>query len=188
MLKFFYPTQKTNSHRPTPWHWSLEPFPALRGSGARYSAFLAVARDFEVNLPEKDPELFKNTYQCPSLWEDEQPCKLARTEKGDDLLVSCSKEEDEKIGLITTRGGFRGGLSVISAQKAVILSNKGANMHCCPTKHLLVRFESEDGYIVSQPSRKSASSQIEIYSWRLGYESFDPGEFELFEEQLVAAG
>lgn len=43
MIKVLYAPEKTNSFRPVPWHWSNEPFPAFRGSGADHTAFLAVA-------------------------------------------------------------------------------------------------------------------------------------------------
>ena len=46
MLRFLYGSEKTNSYRPEPWAWSEVPFPALRGAGQRYNAFLAVAGGF----------------------------------------------------------------------------------------------------------------------------------------------
>ena len=88
MLRTLVGREKTNSYRPEPWAWSEVPFPAFRGAGQRYNAFLAVASGFEpwFLFDEKKFEM--------SNFSDDH-CKIIVTKKGTRLLVPCSEKEDE---------------------------------------------------------------------------------------------
>lgn len=271
MLKFFYAPEKTNSFRPTPWHLSEDPFPGIRGGGARYSVFLAIARNFRLNISSKtsDQEILwdagiflggldeyiewmekkvysrhtpeerakeveraiastpwenressyvnkdgsrikfvelatlenaqsaiarkrkeetrtlSDGYICPTLWEDKQLCKVVVTANGGLLLVPCPQEEDERIGLITMRGGFRGSLSIVESKDTDTLVDKSGNMHCCPTRHLLVRFLSDEGFIASETGRRCGTGQVEIYSWKDGYKTMRSEEFSAFKDYIL---
>ena len=55
MIRFIYSSEKTNSYRPAPWHWSTEPFAAYRGEGQRHSAFQAVAKTYVPSFDGKPP-------------------------------------------------------------------------------------------------------------------------------------
>lgn len=54
MIQLMYSNEKTNSFRPTPWHFSQTPFPAYRGAGARYNAFQSVSKDYTPKLNTED--------------------------------------------------------------------------------------------------------------------------------------
>jgi hypothetical protein len=82
-IKFGYSSEKTNSFRPTPWHWSSNPFPAYRGEGARHRGFLAVAREYAPNFLTAPTA---EGYTCPSMAFDTAPTKLIRTREKNTLL------------------------------------------------------------------------------------------------------
>lgn len=170
MIKTFYATEKTNSYRPQPWNWSTDPFPAFRGAGQRYNAFLAVANGFKPWFSSFD--LADNQAMSDDC------CKIIKTKKGANLLVPCSKKEDEKILLITARGGFRGFFSKTEAVGAEILWENGMAMHCCPVKHIIARITSPDGYIRTETGRRCGSGDTEIYSWKGGYFEMDTEEYD----------
>lgn len=144
MLKLVNAAEKTNSYRPSPWAWSETPFPAFRGNGARYTAFLAVAKDY------------RQEQECSKL--------IVTKEKGTLLLVPCEKEQDEKILLVTALSGFRGGFSRIKAVNAEILLQKGGNIHCVGTEHLVVRLQ-ENGYLFTETGRRCFTGDVEIFMW-----------------------
>ena len=75
-IKFGYSSEKTNSFRPTPWHWSELPFPAFRGKGARHIGFLAVARGY---VPSFLNEPSADGYRCATLGFDTTPTMLITT-------------------------------------------------------------------------------------------------------------
>ncbi len=181
MIKLIYSLEKTNSFRPTPWHWSTEPFPAYRGAGARYTAFQAVANGY---IPKFDNgiEPIADGYRCPRVASDGRPSKLIKTKKkGTLLLVTCPKEQDEKLMLLTLRGGFRGYYSRIEAVNAEILFQRGGNTHCCPTQHLVVRLTDKGGYIFAETGRRCGTGLAEIFSWA-GYQTMPTEEFEVWQE------
>ena len=170
MLRFLYGSEKTNSYRPEPWAWSEVPFPALRGAGQRYNAFLAVAGGFtpwfsSFNLA--DNKAMSDDY-----------CKVITTKKGTRLLVPCGKQDDEKILLITARGGFRGGFGKIEAVGAEILWQNSSSMHCCPVAHIIARVTEPDGYIRTETGRRCCSGCTEVYSWKGGYFGMDTEEYD----------
>ena len=170
MLKLYYAMEKTNSYYPAPWNWSEDPFPAFRGAGQRYNAFLAVANGFKpwfssFNLA--DNKAMSDDY-----------CKIIVTRKGTRLLVPCSKEEDEKILLITARGGFRGGFGEIEAVGGEILWQKGCAMHCTPVAHIVARITDPDGYVRTETGHRSSHGDTEIFSWKGGYFRMDTEEYE----------
>lgn len=169
MLKFYYGSEKTNSYRPEPWGWSETPFPALRGAGQRYNAFLAVAGGFtpwfnSFNLA--DNKTMSDDY-----------CKVINTKKGTRLLVPCGKNDDERILLITARGGFRGGFGKIEAVGAEILWQNSSSMHCCPVAHIIARVTEPDGYVRTETGRRCCSGYTEVYSWKGGYFGMDTEEY-----------
>lgn len=169
MIRIFYADEKTNSYRPEPWNWSTDPFPAFRGQGQRYSAFLAVANGFTPWFSSFD--LADNTAMSDDY------CKIITTKKGTRLLVPCSKSEDERIMLITARGGFRGGFGKIEAIGAEILWQNGMSMHCCPVQHIIARIIEPDGYIRTETGRRSSFGYTEIYSWKGGYFGMSTEEY-----------
>lgn len=181
MIKIFYSSEKTNSFRPEPWHWSEEPFPAFRGAGARYAAFQPVANGYKPEFDGKKPSA--DGYACPSVSVDDQPSKLIKTKKGTLLIVPCSKEQDEKLMLVTLRGGFRGNYSRVEAVNAEILSEKSGNMHCCPTGHLVVRLTNPKGYVFAETGRRCGTGLVELFSWG-GYRVMPTEEFEVWRETI----
>ncbi len=183
MLKLMYSSEKTNSFRPTPWHWSNDPFPAFRGSGARYSVFQPVANGYQPKFGSTGPS--KDGYTCPAVATDEQPNKLVKTPKGTLLLVSCPQEQDERLVLITLRGGFRGYYSRIESVNAEVLLKRGGNLHCCPTEHLVVRLTNPKGYVFAETGRRCGTGLVEIFSWE-GYRTMPTEEFEVWRESSSA--
>ena len=171
MLRTLVGREKTNSYRPEPWAWSEVPFPAFRGAGQRYNAFLAVASGFEpwFLFDEKKFEM--------SNFSDDH-CKIIVTKKGTRLLVPCSEKEDEKILLITALGGFRGGFGKIEAIGAEILWQNSSSMHCCPVAHIIARVTEPDGYIRTETGRRCSSGSTEVYSWKGGYFGMDTAEYD----------
>lgn len=169
MIKLFYATEKTNIYRPEPWRWSTDPFPAFRGAGQRYNAFLAVANGFTPWFSSFD--LADNTAMSDDY------CKVIMTKKGTRLLVPCKESEDERILLITARGGFRGSFGKIEAVGAEILWQNGMSMHCCPVAHIIARVTEPDGYIRTETGRRCCSGYTEVYSWKGGYFGMDTVEY-----------
>lgn len=170
MIKTLYGSEKTNSYRPEPWNWSINPFPAFRGAGQRYNAFLAVANGFTPwfnSFDLADNKAMSDDY-----------CKVITTKKGTRLLVPCGKDEDERILLITARGGFRGGFGKIEAVGAEILWQNGMSMHCCPVEHIIARITEPDGYIRTETGRRCCSGYTEVYSWKGGYFGMDTEEYD----------
>lgn len=170
MIKVFYASEKTNSYRPEPWNWSTDPFPAFRGAGQRYNAFLAVAGGFTPwfsSFDLSDNKAMSDDY-----------CKIIKTKKGTQLLVPCSKAEDERILLITARGGFRGGFGKVEAVGGEILWQNGMSMHCCPVRHIVARITDPNGYVRTETGRRCCTGDTEIYSWRGGYFAMETCEYE----------
>ena len=170
MIKIFYGSEKTNSYYPDPWAWTTDPFPAFRGAGQRYNAFLAVANGFtpwfsSFNLA--DNKAMSDDY-----------CKVIVTKKGTRLLVPCKGSEDERILLITARGGFRGGFGVIEGVGAEILWENHMTMHCAPVAHIIARVTDPEGYVRTETGRRSCSGYTEVYSWKGGYFGMDTEEYD----------
>ena len=170
MVKIFYASEKTNNYRPEPWNWSIDPFPAFRGAGQRYTAFLAVANGFTPWFSSFD--LADNKAMSDDC------CKVIMTKKGTRLLVPCGKSDDERIMLITARGGFRGGFGKIEAVGAEILWQNGMSMHCCPVEHIIARVTEPDGYIRTETGRRCCSGYTEVYSWKGGYFGMNTEEYD----------
>lgn len=171
MLRTLVARSKTNSYSPEPWSWSIDPFPAFRGAGQRYNAFLAVAAGFTPWF------LFEEKKFEMSNFSDDY-CKIIVTKKGTKLLVPCSEKEDEKILLITALGGFRGGFGKIEAVGAEILWQNSMSMHCCPVAHIIARVTDPDGYIRTETGRRCSFGYTEVYSWKGGYFGMDTEEYD----------
>ena len=171
MIRFMYASEKTNSFRPMPWRFTNDPFPAIRGQGQRYSAFLAVARDFVPRLYEQ----YVSDPRCLCV----NHCKIITTKKGGLLLVPCAKEQDEQIMLITARGGFRGQFGCIKAHGAEILYERSMNMHCCPVAHIVARVKEPEGYVITETGRRCATGHIDVFSWKGGYFQMSSNEYEV---------
>lgn len=169
MIKLYYGNEKTNSYYPEPWNWSVNPFPAFRGAGQRYNAFLAVANGFTPwfnSFDLADNKAMSDDY-----------CKIITTKKGTRLLVPCKGSEDERILLITARGGFRGGFGVIEGIGAEILWENHMSMHCAPVAHIIARVTDPDGYVRTETGRRCCSGYTEVYSWKGGYFGMDTEEY-----------
>ncbi len=179
MLKTLYSKQKTNSFYPDPWALTPTPFPAFRGVGARYKTILAVANGYQPNWKDNEPN--SDGFNCPRECFDINTTKIIKTAKGTTLLVPCSEKEDEKILLITMRGGFRGYYSKIEAVGAEIIRQDGGNMHCCPTEHLIVRLTKDDGYVVAETGNRGGYGTTEVFSWK-GYQCMDTEEWETMQD------
>lgn len=184
MIKIMYSSEKTNSFRPTPWHWSSDPFPAFRGAGARYSVFQPVANGYKPKFDSKEPTT--DGYGCPTHALDNQPSKIIKTQKGTLLVVPCSQEQDEKLMLLALRGGFRGSYSRVEGVNAEILMQRGGNIHCCPTEHLVVRLTDPKGYVFAETGRRCGTGLVEIFSWEEGYRTMPTEEFEVWRETVLA--
>lgn len=179
MLKFYYASEKTNSFRPTPWHLSEDPFPAYRGSGARYKVFQPFASAYKPEWDDKYPK--NEAYSSSGLKAfDKSFSKLITTKKGTKLLLPCQESEDEKLMFCTLRGGFRGSFSRIEVVNGEILEKKSGNIHCCPTAHVIVRLK-ENGYLFTETGRRRSVGLIEKYSWE-EYTSMPTAEFEAWQE------
>jgi len=175
-IKFLYSSEKTNSFRPVPWHWSGSPFPAYRGEGARHRGFLAVAREYTPSFVDAAPTA--DGYNCSRLGFDPTATKLIRTrEKNTLLLVTCSPEQDEQIMMVTLRGGFRGDYSRVKVRGGEILVQNSSNKHCCPTAHLIVRLTHPNGFVFAETGRRCSTGLVEIFSWD-GYKTMPTEEFE----------
>lgn len=169
MIKTLYGSEKTNSYYPEPWNWSVNPFPAFRGAGQRYNAFLAVANGFTPWFSSFN--LADNKAMCDDY------CKIITTKRGTRLLVPCKGSEDERILLITARGGFRGGFGVIEGVGAEILWENHMTMHCAPVAHIIARVTDPEGYVRTETGRRSCSGYTEVYSWKGGYFGMDTEEY-----------
>lgn len=184
-VMFGYSLEKTNSFRPVPWHWGVDPFPAFRGAGAQHRGFLAVGREYAPVFDGAPPSA--DGYNCPRTALDTVRTKLVRTkEKGTLLLITCSPEQDEHIMLLTLRGGFRGGYSRIQVVGGEILLQQSSNKHCCPTAHLIVRLTDPNGYVFAETGRRSSAGLVEIFSWD-GYKTMPTEEFEVWHASLSEA-
>lgn len=185
-VKFLYSDEKTNSFRPEPWHFSGSPFPAYRGAGARYSAFLAVARDYAPAFAGAAPSA--DGYSCPQVSFDTAPSRLITTRVGQKLLlVPCAPELDELTLLLTLRGGFRGWYSRVVAVGAEILLDRNSeprNISFCPTRHLIVRLTHPNGYVFAETGRRRGTGLVEVFSWQ-GYHTFTTEEFETWKESFA---
>ncbi len=177
MIKLMYSAEKTNAFRPTPWHWSTENFPAYRGAGARYSAFQAVASGYTPKFGEKPSS---DGYSTQRIAIDAQPSAIVKTARTL-LVVPRPEDRDEKILLITLRGGFRGAYSRIEVVGGEIFFQRGGNMHCCPTEHLVVRLNDEKGYLFAETGRRSSVGTVEIFTWD-DYKVMPTEEFEQWRE------
>jgi len=183
MIKVYYASEKTNSYRPTPWHLSSEPFVAYRGNSHTYSPFQAVSSSYKPEWSE-GIEPTSESYAIAGLKSfDKSFSKIITTAKGTKLIVPCSKEEDQKILLVTMRGGFRGGFSRIDIVNGEMISKKSGNKHCCPTAHTVCVL-GDGGYLFSETGRRCPSGQVEIYSWE-NYFEMTSEEFEFFQENRV---
>lgn len=127
MINIITNEYRTNSYLCEPWRLTETPFKAYRASSHTYTAFLAVANDYNFAPKERkyNPDTdkmencgepifnkYKNTYNFPKNIMDSAPSKLITTKKGTRLLVPCSQEEDEKIALVTLQGAFRGSYQI----------------------------------------------------------------------------
>lgn len=177
-VKLLYSSEKTNSFRPVPWHWSLDPFPAFRGAGARYRAFQPAGKGYEPSFVDGIPG--SNGYDAPRDSFDPTATRIVKTaEKGTLLLVPCSDAQDEPIMLLTLRGGFRGHYSRIEVVGADVLFHRNGNMHCCPTGHMVVRLTHPNGYVFAETGRRCGTGEIEIFSWA-GYQTMPTEDFEVW--------
>ena len=114
-------------------------------------------------------------------WPRRWKSKLIKTQKGTLLVVPCLKDQDEKLILVTLRGGFRGNYSRVEAVGVEILSNKSGNMHCCPTGHLIVRLTDPKGYVFAETGRRCGTGLVEVFSWD-GYKTMPIEEFKVWQE------
>jgi len=175
-IKFLYSSEKTNSWRPEPWHWSTEKFPAYRGNGWRHRSFLAVVKDYAPQFAS-DPSPAYTSY-VSQVGFDPTASKLVKTQaKGTLLLVPCSPEQDEQVMLITLRGGFRGGYSRIEGKGVEILAQDTSGGHCVVTGHMIVRLTHPNGFVYAETGRRSSYGLVEIFSWD-GYKTMPTEEFE----------
>lgn len=158
MVKVINKGTSNTSFKPVPWAWTTNPFPAFRGAGQRYNAFLAVAGNFTPwfnTLTWKEDLVMSDDY-----------CKVIKTKKGTRLLVPCSRKEDEKILLINATGGFRGGFGAIEAVGGEILWENHMSMHCTPCVHIIARITDPEGYVRTESGRRCCHGDTEIFSWK----------------------
>lgn len=170
MIKHFKSTEKTNSFRPSSWAYTTDPFPGIRGAGARYSVFLGVANGFDLQIKKKK--------EYTEDWFSEVPSKVIKTAKGGLLVVPCDPEEDQKILLATFTGGFRGSYRETQFQDAEILLEKSGNVHCCPTIHLIALL-GDAGFVSAETGRRCSEGIIDHFGWNK-YQQIDAEEYELF--------
>ena len=162
-VKFLESKEKTNNYRPVPWGWSEEPFPALRGKGQDYSAFLAVAK----GMTEREVL--------------DKPSKIIVTAKGTKLLVPCTESQDEIILMITGKSGHRCGFRSVAKEGAEILFEKSSGKHCVFIRHIVARLKDENSYIFLETSDHQQPIVIELFTYA-GMISMTAKEYKDFEQ------
>jgi len=188
MLKFLLSKSKTNSYFPTPWHLSTDPFPAFRGEGFRHTAFfpfhpsLKLEWDgWEPTDPRKMHLFYQNYRQYHASAASLTPCRVIRTQKGTDLLVPATPEEDEKIVFITSQGGFRGSYSRIDVVNGDRLLLKRSGGKCVQTAHIVARLRP-GGYVVTETGRRKDTGIVEVFTWDGRIGPLSPEEFDTWAE------
>lgn len=179
MIKIMYSASKTNAFNPTPWHWAK----GFQGGGFRYSVSLAAGVGYEPKfvdgvVPSADG------FRCPTVATDNQPTRLVETSDGKLCLVSCSQEQDEKLMLITLRGGFDGIYSVVEGHNAEILMRRADKAHGVPTGHLLVRLTDPKGFLFAETGRRSGTGIVEVFTWE-GYTPMLSGDFPAWRKKRL---
>lgn len=206
-LVITFSREYSNTWRPTPWHWSLDPFPAFRGEGARHGAFLPVARDYAPRWMAPIPDagvptsagwfLPRATAPGPDqrrdvvdtsarVFADASPSKVIRTAKGGLLLVPCAPDQDERILLVALRGGYCGGWGRIEAHAGEILDRRISTGNRVPTGHLVVRLHSPAGYLAAESGHRSSRGAVECHTWRRGV--MDAVSSDQYDAALRGAG
>lgn len=180
-VKFLYSCEKTNSFRPTPWHYSTENFPAMRGKGAGHHGFLAVARDYKPTFIGSAASSEGYTGFNNPVYFEASATQLKRVgQKQTLMLIPCSDDQDEQIMLITLRGGFRGGYSRIKSVGCEVFFENTSSGHCVVTGHMIVRLKDPRGYVFAETGRRCSTGLVEIFSWE-GYKTMESDEFEAWQ-------
>ena len=124
-----------NSFIPKGWKLSEEePYRAYRAKNQNYKITLNIGKEFD----------------------ESKPSKIIKTKKGTTLLVNCPEKEDEKIMLLTLRGGFRAGFDMIClGEIEVIMADRYCNMHCCPVQDLVIRFKDENSKLIMRTGNRT---------------------------------
>lgn len=145
MIKIEMTKELTNSYRPEGWSLTDEPYRAYRSKNQISSTTLNLGNNFDE---------FK-------------PSKIIKTKKGTILLINCSESEDEKIMLLTLRGGFRSGFELIYSGVEVILAGKYSDKHCCPVQDLVIKFRNNDSKLIMKTGRRSYMTydKITVITW-----------------------
>lgn len=145
MIRIKMTDEMTNSYIPEGWHLSTEPYQAYRAENQVSSVTLNLGNNFDSS----------------------KPSKIIKTKKGTILLINCSESEDEKIMLLTLRGGFRSGFELIYSGVEVILAGKYSDKQCCPVQCLVVKFENNDSKLIMKTGYRSYMTydKITVITW-----------------------
>ncbi len=184
MICFIYSQEMTNAFRPTPWHLSNDPFPALRGNSHTYSAFHAVSQSYAPRW-HNDVMPTEDGCACPRIALDGSFTKIITTAKGASLLVPCDENEDEMLIFASLRGGFRGNYSRIEAVGAEMLFQRQGEKHCVPTAHIIARLNRPAGYLFAETGRRCGTGIVEVFQWNY-YKTMPTEEFEAWREHQPA--
>lgn len=167
MIRIMSNTQKQEHW--TSWALTGDPFLAFRAEGQCHRAFLAVAKDYTPWFSDRlKPEF------------SDDSCAIIKTQKGGWLLVPRKRDQDERIALITACSAFRAGFAKEQIVGGEILSRKSSSKHCHEVRHYIVRFTSDDGYLMLETGdcHRSSHGEALVYSWRGGLFSLPIKEYE----------
>jgi len=84
-------------------------------------------------------------------FDEKKPCKIITTKKGGELLVNCSKSEDEHIILLTIYGKFRGAVMGLFRYSGDIkLHGMGSisTKNCAPQQNLILVGDPKSKFVV----------------------------------------
>lgn len=173
MIKIEMTEEMTNSYRPENWKLTEEPYRAYRAKNQVSSVILNLSNNFDSS----------------------KPSKIIKTRKGTLLLVNCSDDEDEKIMLLTVRGGFRSGFELIYSGVEVVLAGQYSEKHCCPVQNLVVKFKDNDSKLIMRTGYRSFMNydKITVITWEKIYQEdgfpikeFLPDNGEVLEGSLFS--
>lgn len=174
MIRLMSNTEKAEHW--TSWALTNDPFLAFRAKGQCHRAFLAVAKDYTPwFLNRRKPEF------------SDDGCAVIKTQKGGWLLVPRRRNQDERIALITACSAFRAGFAEEQVVDGEILSRESSSKHCYEIRHYIVRFTSDDGYLMLETGdcNRSSHGKALVFSWKGGLFTLPIHEYEAAIEQDV---
>jgi hypothetical protein len=173
-IKLLVAKQKTAIYDPIPWRLTDYPFSAYRGDGDGYHVSLHVGHLYRPEFAGTSMGDLSQTFDVSS-------SRLMTTLQKKTLqIVPCDSNKDEKIMLITLRGGLDGTYSRIKAVGAEIVAQTVSYGGRCPTAHLIVRLRDSNGYVFAETGRRSGVGIVDFFSWD-DCREFDTEAFKIYQ-------